>query len=133
MVLGGVTIVIYKKIKNRRVEQEIIEINLDLNQNMNLNNQSHNAPLYNSVEIYLLLTALIWITFILMICRHLNMDDFGKDKVILIFELSTEYIYGLIIPITSYIRNKKMRIYVWREFKDILGSLNVLKITIFRQ
>ena len=94
---------------------------MNLNQNMNLNTQIHNAPLYNSIEMSILLTVLILITFVLMISRYFNMDDYGKDKVHLIFELSTEYIYGLIIPITSYIRNKKMRIFVWREFKDILG------------
>ena len=125
MVLGGVTIVIYKKIKHRKVEQELHKINLNSNQNINLNTQMHNAPLCNSIEISILLSALILITVIMMIGSYLNMDDFGKYRVQLIVELSTEYIFGLIIPIICYIRNKKMRIFVWREFKDILGCLNV--------
>ena len=85
------------------------------------NNMSHNPGLVTSLQILFLIGIFIAVCY-----AALFEVDKGPDSFIIGTFPSVVVAY-FIFPISFYAFNKKLRKYVWREIKEILG-LNVYTI-----
>ena len=93
-----------------------LEIENDDNKsNQNFNTRSHNMPILNYFEIILLFPMVIGF-FCLFV--YLNFTEEFYVNTVLVVEIITENLIGLIIPLYIIIKKKAIRTFLWNEIKN---------------
>ena len=115
-VIGAVAIFFKKQ------NHQPIQCNININNiQISINNQMYNTPIFNALEVFVVLSAPIAIICLFMGIHLTDLDDFGTYRVYLFVEVTSQYFYGIILPIIVCIRKKSVRTFIWREFKDFVG------------
>ena len=88
---------------------------------LNINNQTHNEPIFYSYEIFILTPITLILITLYMVPIYFDLNkEYATEYSLLIFEFFGLCFYGIILPLYIMGRKKDIRTFLWTEFKKFI-------------